>query len=102
MGDAFSAHPGSSGMPVTELDQSRQMANIMKKVNQISVKQEELASQLKLCVQILVILIGLVIILLVISLFYSNISFERLVESSSIEDSDIPSENPSQFESSIN
>ena len=30
--DAFSAHPGSSVMPVTELDQSRQMANIMKKV----------------------------------------------------------------------
>ena len=34
-GDAFSAHPGSSGLPglpVTELDQNRQMANIMKKV----------------------------------------------------------------------
>ena len=52
-------------------------------MNQISVKQEELASQLKLCVQILLILMGLVVILLVILLFYSNISSipsERLVE----------------------
>jgi len=104
-GDAFSAHPGSSGLPglpVTELDQNRQMANIMKKVNQISVKQEELSSQIKLCVQILLILIGLVLILIVISLFYSNISCERLVESSSIEGSDISSDSPSQFESSKN
>ena len=46
-------------------------------MNQISVKQEELSSQIKLCVQILLILIGLVIILIVISLFYSNISCER-------------------------
>lgn len=36
--DAFSAHPGSSALPlaVTELDQSRQMANIMKKVWEIA------------------------------------------------------------------
>jgi len=101
--DTFSAHPGSSALPATELDQSRQVANIMKKVNQISVKQEELASQIRLCVQILLILIGLVIVLIVISLFYSNISYERFVESSrSIEASDIPSDNPSQFKSSIN
>ena len=46
-------------------------------MNQISVKQEELASQIRLCVQILLILIGLVIVLIVISLFYSNISYER-------------------------
>jgi len=64
----------------TELDSNRQMANIIKKVNQISVKQEEIASQLKLVVQILLVLIGLVICLLVILLFYSNISYERLVE----------------------
>ena len=52
----------------------------LNQVNQISVKQEEIASQLKLVVQILLVLIGLVICLLVILLFYSNISYERLVE----------------------
>ena len=64
----------------TELDSNRQMANIIKKVNQISVKQEEIASQLKVVVQILLVLVGLVTCLLVILLFYSNISYERLVE----------------------
>ena len=50
-------------------------------MNQISVKQEELSSQIKLIVQILLILIGLVIVLIVISLFYSNISCERYTQS---------------------
>ena len=74
--DISSSLPASP-FPPTELDANRQMANILKKVNQISVKQEELASQMKLCVQILLILIGLVTLLLVVSLFYSNISNER-------------------------
>lgn len=82
----------SSAYPHNELDANRQMANILKKVvndillhcidnylkvNQISAKQEELASQMKLCVQILLILIGLVIILLIVLLFYSNLNSER-------------------------
>ena len=33
--DTFSAHPGSSALPATELDQSRQVANIMKKVRKL-------------------------------------------------------------------
>ena len=49
-------------------------------MNQISVKQEELSSQIKLIVQILLILIGLVIVLIVISLFYPNISCERYTQ----------------------
>jgi len=80
--DFLSPHAPNPGYNVNELDANRQMSNILKKVNQISVKQEELSSQLKLCLQILLILIALVILLLVVLLFYSNFSnpHERLVD----------------------
>ena len=59
-------------VPLTELDSTRQMANILKKINQVSVKQEELASQIKLCFHILLVLVGLAVILLFVLLFFSS------------------------------
>jgi len=80
--DYLSPMTPNPGYNVNELDANRQMSNILKKVNQISVKQEELAAQLKLSIQILLILIALVVLLLVVLLFYSNFSnsHERLVD----------------------
>lgn len=59
-----------SVLPLTELDSTRQMANILKKINQVSIKQEELASQIRLCFHILLVLVGLAVILLFVLLFF--------------------------------
>ena len=59
-------------LPLTELDSTRQMANILKKINQVSLKQEELAAQIKLCFHILLVLVGLAVILLFVLLFFST------------------------------
>ena len=59
-------------VPLTELDSTRQMANILKKINQVSIKQEELASQIKLCFHILLVLVGLAVILLFVLLYSTN------------------------------
>jgi len=63
---------GTNLSPLSELDSNRQMANLLKKVNQVSVKQEELASQVRLCLQILLVLVGLAVIILTVLLFYSS------------------------------
>ena len=60
------------GLPLSELDTPRQMANILKKINQVSTKQEELASQIRLCFHILLVLVGLAVILLFVLLFFST------------------------------
>ena len=62
----------SPGLPLSELDTSRQMANILKKINQVSTKQEELASQIRLCFHVLLVLVGLAVILLFVLLFFST------------------------------
>jgi len=63
-----------------EHDSSRQVASILKKVNQVASKQEELATQLKLCLHIELVLVGLIIVLLVVLLFYTNLDCSRIVE----------------------
>jgi len=70
-------HGGHGGQG--EHDSSRQVASILKKVNQVATKQEELATQLRLCLHIELVLVGLVIVLLVTLLFYSNLDCTRLV-----------------------
>jgi len=55
-----------------EPDSGRQVASILKKVNQLANRQEELATQLRLCLHIELVLVGLVIILLVTLLFFTN------------------------------
>jgi len=67
-----SPSPPSSLSPLTELDSNRQMANLLKKVNQVSIKQEEIAAQVKLCLQILLVLVGLAVVIIVVLLFYST------------------------------
>ena len=47
------------------------------KVNQVATKQEELATQLRLCLHIELVLVGLVIVLLITLLFYSNLDCTR-------------------------
>lgn len=69
-----------------EHDSSRQVASILKKVNQVASKQEELATQLKLCLHIELVLVGLVIVLLVTLLFYTNGDCTRLAEQVTFED----------------
>jgi len=84
-GQAVSAGQG-------EPDSTRQVANILKKVNQLANKQEELATQLRLCLHIELVLVGMVIILLVTLLFYTNTDCTRLVRevASSVEAEVIP------------
>ena len=79
------------GVRVSQVDTdgSRQVANILKKViikktedtifnihhfqvNQLAIKQEELSTQLRLCLHLELVLVGLIILLLVIMLFYTN------------------------------
>merc|ERR1719317_494449 len=78
-----------TGVSQVETDGSRQVANILKKVNQLAAKQEELSTQLRLCLHIELVLVGLVILLLVIMLFYTNTDCTRLVKEVS---SDVTSE----------
>ena len=78
-----------TGVSQVETDGSRQVANILKKViikktedtifnihhfqvNQLAIKQEELSTQLRLCLHLELVLVGLIILLLVIMLFYTN------------------------------
>ena len=85
-----------TGVGQVETDGSRQVANILKKViikktedtifnihhyqvNQLAIKQEELSTQLRLCLHIELVLVGLVILLLVIMLFYTNTDCTRCV-----------------------
>jgi len=78
-----------TGVSQVETDGSRQVANILKKVNQLATKQEELSTQLRLCLHIELVLVGLVILLLVIMLFYTNTDCTRLIQEVS---SDVTSE----------
>lgn len=70
--DLTAPSSGTNLSPLSELDSNRQMANLLKKVNQVSVKQEELASQVRLCLQILLVLVGMAVIILIVLLFYSS------------------------------
>ena len=77
------------------------MANLLKKVglsdvygllfflqvNQVSMKQEELAAQVKLCLKILLVLVGLAVIIIVVLLFYtsSNAICDKVIGDPSME-----------------
>jgi len=90
-GGLLSQYGGQSvGAVQGEHDSTRQVASILKKVNQLANKQEELATQLKLCLHIELVLVGLVIILLVTLLFYTNTDCTRLVEGVTSSSAEVP------------
>jgi len=86
-----STQQGVQGQTVgqVEPDGTRQVANILKKVNQLATKQEELSTQLRLCLHIELVLVGLVILLLVLILFYTNTDCTRLVKDVTSDDAKV-------------
>jgi len=73
---------GVTGGGQGEPDGTRQVASILKKVNQLATKQEEISTQLRLCLHIELVLVGLLILVLLIILFYTKTDTDctRLVQ----------------------